>query len=233
MLGAQARAAELQAAKSAAMRQRAHREAAELSYPPESAAASLTDFARNRSLNKNKGPKAFRPLTESDFEVMENQSDTQDPASEGPPVGNVRKSGLESAPIAPRAMLNRSDSQLSKLTPSRVQAPVFTPRSQTTESFVKSSDSFGGKRLTPGISPCTDKAIVGSKSRSPYVVIPQNTVAYVYGPDDLSPSKQEIKFAEMREQYDMIHNAQGLAHHHPTPFIPEPRTFTSQQSTLR
>lgn len=145
MLGAQARAAELQAAKSAAMRQRAHRDTEDHVLPPEAAPVSLTDFVRNPLLNKNKGVKAFRPLIDSDFEAPNNRTDPQSSSSDSPFTDNPQAALSGSTPLAPRAMLNRSDSYSSKMTPSRVRAPVFTPRPPATDSVSKALEVPNGK----------------------------------------------------------------------------------------
>lgn len=131
MLGAQARAAELQAAKSAALRQRVHRETEDHILPPELPSVSLTEFARTPLQSKNKGVKAFRPLTDSDFEAKQNQIESQNCSSTTVLAEDASMIIPPAAvPVAPRAMLNHSDSYLSKITPSRMRGTVFTPRSQ-------------------------------------------------------------------------------------------------------
>ena len=75
MLGAQARAAEYNAAKAASARQ-ATRDAEEQNLPPKFAPISLSAFARNAATNRNRGIKSWKPLILDD--VRDDNDDYDD-----------------------------------------------------------------------------------------------------------------------------------------------------------
>ncbi len=125
MLGAQARAAEYNAAKNATARQASH-EAEEQKLPPKPAPISLGAYTRNPQVNRNKGTKNWIPLVlpeaeeENETQVDQSedsavsskeQSSTSQP-KETTPTGPTTHSGNRirinmpkaAIPIAPRAM---------------------------------------------------------------------------------------------------------------------------------
>ncbi|KIW96729.1 uncharacterized protein Z519_02120 [Cladophialophora bantiana CBS 173.52] len=150
MLGARARAAEYHAFKAASARQ-ASREAEEHKLPPKPAPISLSAFTKNPQLNRNKGPKAWKPLIledtpEDDNDSVEeiedavstptrqkrvDRSNSINQESDLPLVpGNPQPTWLEAnttssaIPTAPKAMLrltSQSPSPLVNPTPQRVQ----------------------------------------------------------------------------------------------------------------
>jgi hypothetical protein len=128
MLGAQARAAEYNAAKNASARQ-ASREAEEQKLPPKPAPVSLSAYTRNHQVNRNKGAKSFVPLVldegDEDEETGPEEPETSTPSKGKPSNPEPTQSTLSgpgaektnrirvnlpktAIPVAPRAMLHQT-----------------------------------------------------------------------------------------------------------------------------
>ncbi|OQV01969.1 hypothetical protein CLAIMM_07238 [Cladophialophora immunda] len=161
MLGARARAAEYHAFKAASARQ-ASREAEEHRLPPKPAPISLSAFTKNPQLNRNKGPKAWKPLILEDTPEDDNDSfeDNEDTASTPTRQKGVDRSSSIShdsdialvssnpqstwvdtnnpsstIPTAPKAMLrstSQTSSPLVNPTPRRIQPHTIVKQTQQT-----------------------------------------------------------------------------------------------------
>ncbi|KIW75548.1 hypothetical protein Z517_10290 [Fonsecaea pedrosoi CBS 271.37] len=159
MLGARARAAEYHAFKAASARQ-ASREAEEHKLPPKPAPVSLSAFTKNPQLNRNKGPKAWKPLIledtpEDDIDNFEDDqetistpthqravnrsssmsygSDTAPVPSKPLPTWFEDKNQNSTIPTAPKAMLgtfSQTPSPLVNPTPRRIQPHAIVQHAQ-------------------------------------------------------------------------------------------------------
>lgn len=127
MLGAQARAAEYNAARNASARQ-ASREAEEQKLPPKQAPLSLGSFAKTAAPNRNKGTKKYNPLileeTEEDEDPIPDEgftetTPTKPPKDDANPIVDLAKPDsaeqirvrmpVNPVPTAPRAMRPAAD----------------------------------------------------------------------------------------------------------------------------
>ncbi|KAI1617740.1 hypothetical protein EDD36DRAFT_424868 [Exophiala viscosa] len=228
MLGARARAAEYNAFKAATARQASH-EAEEHNLPPKAAPISLSAFTKNPQQNRNKGNKAWVPLVLEDTPEQESdaseetsytistptrQTGTVHPKSSsvsknetpiGPRHPQVVRADMPNFPIptAPRAMVGNT------ARPSFIINP--TPQRLQQHSIIK--QSLREAAISVQGSP-------GNMSGPSHVPMPMpafNTTDHtvnVMVPEDISPTKQENKFASLSKEY--ANQAAGAAHqqHH-------------------
>ncbi|KIX93727.1 uncharacterized protein Z520_10633 [Fonsecaea multimorphosa CBS 102226] len=159
MFGARARAAEYHAFQKAIARQ-ASREAEEHKLPPKPAPISLSAFTKNPQLNRNKGPKAWKPLIledtpEDDNDILEDNEDTLSTPTRQKGVdrsgsishdsdialvpSNPQPTWLDAndlsatIPTAPKAMLrtiSQAPSPLVNPTPRRIQPHAIVKQAQ-------------------------------------------------------------------------------------------------------
>ena len=220
MLGAQARAAEYNAAKNASARQ-ASREAEEQKLPPKPGPLSLGSFARTAAPNRNKGTKKYAPLileqTEEDEDALQEdepgsttpikspRDTTHTPVNpEDPTSGDrIRVRMPIAAPTAPRAMRPGND-PFANQTPVRVDnQPLVFPAAQYGAS---PNTSFAGAY------PYSELAQL--RGLSFYQTLDQNMDntpegMRAYGnmmvPTDITPTKQEQKLSTMSQYYTNPH----------------------------
>ena len=102
MLGAQARAAEYNAAKNASARQ-ASREAEEQKLPPKPTPISLSAYTRNTQVSRNKGTKNWVPLVLSEADEDENVQEAASQASAESNDLSVTSAPEQTTPSAPRS----------------------------------------------------------------------------------------------------------------------------------
>ena len=225
MLGAQARAAEYNAAKNASARQ-ASREAEEQKLPPKPAPISLSAYTRNPQVNRNKGTKNWVPLVLEADEEEEAQPDEseqstvsskehtsssepkQDTPSQPDSANRIRVNMPKNAvPDAPRAM---------RMQALRAQPLHYAPAMPHPRPVISDGGGYIPMALyaappgtqTVGMLPCPH---YGWMSGLPMVDhaghVTDNTPDGMrrYGgmmvPTDLTPTKQEHKLQMMSQAY--------------------------------
>ncbi|OAP56767.1 hypothetical protein AYL99_08879 [Fonsecaea erecta] len=228
MLGARARAAEYHAFKAASARQ-ASREAEENKLPPQPAPVSLSAFTKNPQLNRNKGPKAWKPLIledtpeDDDDSPADNEDTVSTPTRQRGVDGNSSIShdsdraqtwreanNLSSTvPIAPKAMLRNT---------SQAPSPLVNPAPRRTQPHAIIKQAQQGSHLSVNSSPSNVSGISGFPypgvtwwfdSHGMRVPGPAAMPTFFPGqyhgnlmaPDDISPSKQENKLASLSHEY--------------------------------
>ncbi|KAJ4537643.1 hypothetical protein HRR86_003809 [Exophiala dermatitidis] len=224
MLGARARAAEYNAAKAASARQ-ASREAEEQKLPPKPVPISLSAFTKNTQPNRNKGAKAYVPLVledtpEGNKQGLDEEKDESMAATpthqahavdRGPasqevetPLGPRNPQPVRAAPAvpaqtAPKAMIAsaaEATQGLANATPYHIQPhSTFTQSQETVPLSVNSS---------PGAPHGTSY---------PAYIPPRPLLGNTMGPSDISPSKQEHKFAMLSQKYIHPHMVTGATPH--------------------
>ena len=221
-LGAQARAAELRAAAAAKQRQE-QGDIEDQKLPPKIAAASLCDFTKGQPLNRNKGTKTWRPLKPDDIpETPDHTSLTSDSAQGTPTSGRnsnptapltttVSRQASSTLlhnerikvniPTAPRAMIESQAPATVVAFPFLQRhplAPAVRYPNQQPQYLVRdtAADFHHGGLPYPNISQPlysfpSDFAVATPGNQTPQ--------CYRFGsmmvPDDISPTKQEEKFA--------------------------------------
>ncbi|RMD42932.1 hypothetical protein DV735_g2218, partial [Chaetothyriales sp. CBS 134920] len=209
MMGAQARAAEYNAARNASARQ-ASREAEELQLPPKPTPISLSSFSRSAAIqSRNKGPKKFTPLILDPSEVSEvaaaDDQAKSSPAVMSPPAAghgshssdrirvNLPAAGVHSVPSAPRAMRPSTD-PFAHNTPTRMGMAIGSgPR------VIPPAGQYG---MTPNVPmPIFHPSL--NTACCPPGATPEAISMLCDGlaPLDITPTKQEHKLSAISQAY--------------------------------
>ena len=226
--GSQARAAEYGAAMAARARQ-VSREAEDQRLPPKAASISLTAFTKTQAINRNKGQKAWKPLNLD--EIAESSDDTSNDQVSGrsTPIPTPQPNALDRTPsysqrrvtsyagivpspipipVAPRAMVrpNAPNTILANPTPQRqVSYPIVNLPPMQERQGVQDTPSpayYGGLpyRVANRYHYLRQPVSLVSPARGDALSLPKHDSMMT--PDDLSPAKQEDKFARLSSTQD-------------------------------
>ncbi|RMZ86130.1 hypothetical protein DV737_g33, partial [Chaetothyriales sp. CBS 132003] len=224
MMGAQARAAEYNAARNASARQ-ASREAEEQQLPPKPTPVSLSFFGRPTAVqSRNKGAKKFTPLildpTEEDEIAAPEERPKSSPAVMSPPAtGDVTGSG-HAPHSSDRIRVNlpaAGPGACSVPSAPRAMRPAADPFANNTPTRMALAMGSGPRVIPPasqyGMTPSGPKPVFHSSL---------NTLGHAQGgtPEalrmqrdaiaslDMTPTKQELKLSTMSQPPFPLHAAQ-------------------------
>ena len=237
-LGARARAAEY-AAFTAARARRVSQEAEDHKVPPKSTAVSLGAFTKPQPTNRNKGAKAWKPLSLDD--IAENTDDastdidsgrltptpaTRDNRSENILTARSRQISCSTTstdvikvniPTGPRAMLvNRPPTTvIANPTPHRVPScPMINllPQQSMSVQGTPSPCHRGGipyPYIPTGYTYSRHPLVTPERIEGP----PYHQFGSMMVPDDISPAKQEEKLAMLSRDQARMNAASSTQHH--------------------